>query len=145
MNRSDAVAQFANEVLRWRRDPVSFVECALGVTTLWDKQREILVALRDHPRVAVAACHNSGKTFAAACAAWWFAICFWPAKVITTAPTDRQVRQLLWSELRSLHVRAPFPIPGQVLTTHWEMPGAPDWFVTGFATTPVTVHGSAVN
>jgi hypothetical protein len=123
------------EVAAWRRDPALFVRSVLGVRTLWEKQVEILEALRDHPRVAVAACHDSGKTYLAACAAWWFSLAYQPAKVITTAPTDRQVRQLLWAEIRALHGNARVPLPGNVLTTHWQMPGHPDWFMTGFATT----------
>ena len=46
---------FQAEVLRWAADPTYFVQRVLGVETLWEKQIEILEALRDHKRVAVAA------------------------------------------------------------------------------------------
>ncbi|MCU0612780.1 MAG: hypothetical protein MUE60_13460, partial [Candidatus Eisenbacteria bacterium] len=140
---SDPTAMIAEEVHRWRRDPVYFVRAVLGVRELWDKQIEILEAIRDYPLVVVAACHDSSKTFTAACAALWFAFSFCPSKVITTAPSDRQVRQLLWSEIRKLHSDAPFPLPGEVQSAHWQMPGAPDWFMTGFSTTPDTAADHA--
>ena len=52
-------SEFQTEVRRWAADPTYFVTNVLGVKTLWEKQVEILEALRDHPRVAVAACHDS--------------------------------------------------------------------------------------
>ena len=117
--------ELAAEIDRWQRDPLRFVEGVLGVRSLRSKQVEILQALRDHRRVAVAACHDCGKTFLAACAAWWFVLSHQPAKVITTAPTDRQVRQLLWTEIRSLHSNAPVSSAGTVQTTHGQVPGEP--------------------
>jgi hypothetical protein len=140
---TDHKALFAEEVRRWREDPVYFVRVILGVPELWAKQVEILESVRDHAQTCVAACHDSAKTFTAACAALWFAFSFQPSKVITTAPTDRQVRHLLWSEIRKLHSQAAFPLPGEVQSAHWQMPGAADWFMTGFSTTPDTAADHA--
>jgi hypothetical protein len=66
----------------------------------WEAQCHLLEAVRDHPRVAVRSCHSSGKTIAAAAAAQWFCRSFDPSLVISTAPTDRQVKALLWYEIR---------------------------------------------
>jgi hypothetical protein len=65
------------------------------------------------------------------------------SKVITTAPTDRQVRHLLWSEIRKLHAHAALPLPGEVQSAHWQMPGEADWFMMGFSTTPDTAADHA--
>lgn len=60
-------------------------------------------------KVMASAGHSVGKTFLGACLVnWWFdtrpeGIC------ITTAPTDRQVRDLLWAEVRKLRGRAGLP------------------------------------
>jgi len=51
-------------------------------------------------RTAVAACHASSKTFTAAEALLHWVTFFKDGKVITTAPTDRQVRNLVWREVR---------------------------------------------
>ena len=69
-SEDQALADLREEVRRWRSDPAYFVERVLGVTTLTPYAVQILEALRDHQRVAVAACHDSGKTHSASCAAW---------------------------------------------------------------------------
>ena len=56
--------ELADAVIRWRRDPVHFARRVLGVSTLWERQVDILHALRDHRRVAVPSCHESGKALA---------------------------------------------------------------------------------
>ena len=83
-----------------RSNPVMWIENVLGVR-LWSKQKEIVRAVRDEPRVAVRAGHNVGKSFVAACLALWFLYSFRPSKVVTTAPTWRQVREILWREIRA--------------------------------------------
>lgn len=45
------------------RDPALFARVVLG-SDLWQTQREILGAVAQHSRVAVKACHASGKTYA---------------------------------------------------------------------------------
>lgn len=46
--------------------------------------------------------HNVGKSFVAACAINWWYDCFDPGVCMTTAPTDRQVKDILWKEVRRL-------------------------------------------
>ncbi len=88
------------------RDPSAWVERRLR-QKLWSKQREILQSICDHRKTAVAACHGPGKSFTAAQAvAWW--LDNHPvgrAAVVTTAPTDRQVKVVLWKEIRRAHSR----------------------------------------
>lgn len=133
--------ELREEVARWRADPDYFCRGVLGVRTLWEKQRAILDALRDHERVSVAACHDSGKTFVASVAFWWWALAFQPCKIITTAPTGRQVRELLWNEIRARWIGlegslGPDHGVGKPMTTSWRMAeDEPDWFGLGFSTT----------
>lgn len=89
----------------YRRDPLAFAREVLRAD-LWSKQREILLALRDGPRVAVKACHASGKTYAAALGALWWLWNFIPSIVVTTAPTGHQVKDLLWGDIGKLYRRA---------------------------------------
>lgn len=132
----------AKEIEFYQRDPVAFTHDILGVTGLYDKSIEIMEAIRDYPRVAVAACHSSAKTFTAANVFWWHQICFPPAKAVTTAPTERQVRDLLWAEIRQRHGNARVRLPGKCATMGWRMPDRKgfhgenaDWYGVGFATT----------
>lgn len=88
----------------WRKDPAGWARQRLR-NALWSKQREILESVRDHRRTAVASCHGPGKSFTAAhCVGWWLDV--WPegdAAAVTTAPTDTQVRTVLWKEIRRVH------------------------------------------
>jgi len=92
----------------WSADPIGYVREVLHVEP-WEKQRQILASIRDHRRVAVRSCHHSGKTFIAAAVVHWFCRNFQPALVITTAPTDRQVRKQLWHEIGQHHRRSGLP------------------------------------
>lgn len=94
----------------------------------------MLESIRDFVRTAVKACHAPGKSFTAAVAALWFLFSFRNAIVITTAPTWRQVEDVLWREIRGLHEAAPYPLggrftkspPGLELAAKWTV-GIPWW------------------
>lgn len=88
---------------RYHDDPVGWAEHK-GIF-LWSKQREILRSLVKRRYTAVPACHGVGKSFIAA-----VAVCWWldvhevgEAFVVTTAPTDSQVKAILWREISRLH------------------------------------------
>jgi hypothetical protein len=91
--------------------PVAFAEDVLGIATLTDDQKRILRLLHEPPyRVLVPSAHDVGKTFIAAVAALYWYFSFDPGLVLTTAPTERDVVDLLWTEIRLLAARAPDPI-----------------------------------
>ncbi len=123
-------------LLSWgQSDPVDWIRKVLG-GDLWGKQREIVESVRDNRYTTVWTCHGPGKTFLGGQIALWFLYCFVPSKVITTAPTHRQVFSLLWSEIRAAHERArrnnPPGLGGKILTTRLEL--LPQWFAEGFST-----------
>lgn len=84
---------------RYREDPVSFARDALGVVP-WSRQVEILEAVRDNDRVAIASGHKVGKSHTAAIIALWFFCSFPNARVVMSSTTSRQVDTILWRELR---------------------------------------------
>lgn len=88
----------------YSKRPVEWVREFLGGDP-WEKQEEILRALAGPERVTVRACHGVGKTWTAAGAALWFLYTRQPSVVLTTAPTLRQVREVLWREIRRQHLR----------------------------------------
>ncbi len=89
--------------------------------TLWEMQERVLEAVRDHTRVAVRSCNGSGKTYAAAYTVLWWLMCFGDALVITTAPTDHQVRDILWREIRRAYRGHEELIDGRLLRTSLEL------------------------
>ena len=100
--------------------PVLFATEVLNVS-LWSRQEEVLEALRDHRRVAVKSGNGLGKGFSAAVAILWFLCCHEQAVVLSTAPTFRQVRHVLWREVHRLYQRARYSLGGKLLDTRLEM------------------------
>ena len=95
----------------WRADWNRFLVDVCGVE-LDDSQREIITAIQHNKRVSVRSGTARGKDFVAACAA----VCFlyltprWDTsgnmientKVALTAPTDRQVKNIMMPEVSRL-------------------------------------------
>lgn len=117
---------------RYREDPVFFVMHALGHHT-WSRQREVLQSVRKNLRTAVRASHSVSKTFTAAEAACWFFNCYPESKVISTAPTQRQVKDLLWSEMGRNYRTARIRLEGECTALHVGTKNA-EHFALGFST-----------
>lgn len=128
----------------WRRRPDLFVRDVFGATPE-EYQSDILRALAAdrHARVCVRSCHGAGKTTVDAWAMAWFLIAWGPCKVVTTAPTWRQVEKILWTEFRMWITRAKkrgIDFGGQAFQTEWRY--SEDWFATGLSTNdPASFEG----
>ena len=118
-----------NQIRKARNDPVWFARNILAAKP-WKKQREILNALTEHDYIAVRSCNGSGKSHAAAIATLWWLMAHQDATVITTAPSERQVRQILWREIRSLYLRNKETIQGKITQTRLDI--SPRRFAIGF-------------
>lgn len=99
---------------------------------LWDKLEEIAKAIPRHKRIIVPSGHGVGKTFDAAHIVLWFLIAYSPSKVITTAPTWHQVKELLWAEIHGAYAKSYLPFGGTLTTTKLEF--SKDWFAVGLST-----------
>ncbi len=115
-------SEIDNPWARFADDPVAFIEEGLG-EVLWSKQREILESVRVNKRTVVPACHAPGKSHLAARAVAWWISSHPPgtAIAVTTATTHRQVRNILWSQIRK--VAANHNLPGECLTVQWKLQG----------------------
>lgn len=115
----------------WKRDPVQWIGQALGEVT-WSKQREIAASVRDNRRTAVHSCHDVGKSYIASRTAAWWLSSHRPGEafVVSTAPTFRQVRNILWREIGRAHRKG--RLPGRVNQTEWWL----DDEIVGFGAKP---------
>lgn len=108
----------SNPWAKYADDPVGFVEQGLG-ETLWSKQKQVLESIRDNKRTAVPSCHASGKSHLSARAvAWWGSV--HPAgtvRIVTTASTFRQVRNVLWAQIR--RVIHKYDLGGEATQVEW--------------------------
>jgi hypothetical protein len=88
-------------------DPVSYAKHILKIDYIWKEQARIQNALLEHPhKVLVLSAHNVGKTFIAASTLNWFYDTFPSGAGLSTAPTSRDVNDLLWKEVRLQRFRA---------------------------------------
>jgi len=102
---------------RLRDDPVLFAEHVLGIR-LWLRQRDIAQALARSSRVAVRSGHKIGKSAVAAALAYWWVFTRPQARVLLTAPSDHQVKNILWREIRARHREAAIPLGGEPALDH---------------------------
>ena len=145
MRRNDAEARknAAKLFETWRKDWNKFIKEALGVN-LDREQQEIVAAVQHNKLVSVRSGTARGKDFVAAC----IAVCFlyltprWDkqgelvqnTKVALTAPTDRQVKNIMMPEISRLFNRAKrrgFILPGR-LNAYDIRTNNEEWFLTGF-------------
>lgn len=92
-------------------DPVAFSAAILRHEP-WAIPRQILRAVAEpRSKTAVKSCHASSKTFTAAEAVLWFVTRYHDGKVVTTAPTMSQVKELLWREIHMARNGSRIDIP----------------------------------
>lgn len=101
---------------RYADDPVAFAVEVLGITP-WSRQADVLRAVAGHHRVAVRSGHKVGKSTTAAIVSLWWVCTRAASRVVLVAPTARQVRSILWREVRRLYRNALIPIGGELHDT----------------------------
>lgn len=114
---------------QFRTRPLWFVDDILGCN-LWPVQQKIVTKVAKFDHVCVPSCHASGKDYTSARVVLWFLLSHRPSIVITTGPTDRQVREILWREIAVAHRSSRYNLGGRLLKQKLEL-GA-DWFALGF-------------
>lgn len=124
-------------------DWVLFAEEVLGVF-LDDEQKAILRSVQHNPKTVVKSGTSRGKDFvtAVACICFLYLTPYWDdkedlignTKVAMTAPTGRQVENIMAPEISRLVIRARkrgFNLPGRLTVTDIRMEEK-EWFLTGF-------------
>lgn len=130
-------------IKRLRDCPQFFSECFFDRRVL-PQQLQFTRSVEKNRLTAVRAAHGVGKSEGAAKIVAWFLWSNPRSKIVTTAPTWRQVKTILWAEINSLaaiasgrHVKLPsgaiIPRLGpEPNTTDWQF--AADWFAQGIST-----------
>ena len=140
----------------YQTDPVGFYVNVLGMREdhVWSKMREVAESVAKNQLTAVPAGHSVSKTYGAGRLAAWFKTVFQPSTVITTAPSDDQVKEQLWREIHAAHAGSKVELGGKITTLKWDLKPEDevlksippesriDWeknFAIGFATKPDTL------
>jgi hypothetical protein len=91
-------------------DPAAWIEHYWPGTRLYDKQLEIMLSVRDNNETFVHAANELGKTRCAALIVLHFFSTRFPAKIVTSSSAEKQLKQILWSEIDVLIRTAAHPL-----------------------------------
>src|SRR5256885_15883562 len=117
---------------RYKPIPHFFIKDILGAKT-WPMQDEIVKSVFTNKLTAVKTGNSAGKSFIAARIALTFLSLFEGSIVITTAPTYRQVKDVLWREFASAVKLSKLKLTdNEVRQTGLDV--AEDWFAVGLST-----------
>jgi hypothetical protein len=118
-----------SEYEKYADDPVGFLREVLHCEP-WSAQIEIAEAVRDKPLIVVRSCNGAGKDhLAARLAMWW---CYARRGfVLLTGPTERQVKEILFREIRSAYLSAG-GLPGELYETALRVDRAANIGILGF-------------
>jgi len=147
--------QIFESAIQYQQDPKGFIVNCLDVKPehYWSKMEVIANSVRDNQFTAVPACHDVSKTYLAGRIAVWFKSCYFPSTVVTTAPSDKLVKEQLWREIHTAYSGAEVPLGGKMNTLDWDLRPSkevlaglgPEWkalweknFAIGFSTSPDT-------
>lgn len=123
---------------RCRSDPVRFHRTILRRPKVWSKQAELLESFHRYPVTLCQAGNSVGKSFALATAALHYAAYNPGSKVVCTAPSNTQLREVLWANIIKAYNDCPFHIWDNARTTRTpdlKIEFGPDWFILGYSTT----------
>lgn len=146
----DVPQQIHDRFARYAQDPVGFVRDVLGAESATRRdtgapyQYDILRDLSDYPRVCVRSGHGIGKSAIDAWAALWWLLTRPMSRVVVVAPEfSRQVRAVLFSEMRKWVRNAKEPLPVTVLASRCMVEGyGEEWCAIGMpATEPSRIEG----
>jgi len=128
--------QYANDPVKWVWDNLGY--------ELKSLQPKVLQSLADGNDTIVCSGHKCGKTFVTACAVLWWLDTRPMSKVVMTAPGERQLKHVLWAEIRHLYRRWParpqWTITAGMHLYNQQHPG--DWFALGvYSNRPDNIEG----
>ena len=90
--------ELIKKLAAWKTDPCLFVIEAIGAKPS-EQQTEALALIPKEKRITIRSGHGTGKDALAAWVILWFLTTRPYAKVVCTAPTARQLSDILWSEV----------------------------------------------
>ena len=113
-----------------QEDPVRFYDHVLGCTH-WSAQDEITRSVFKNQKTTVRSCHGIGKSYIAARIGMAFLIAHKDSIVVTTAPTFRQVQNVIWREWRGAVAKSKVPLGKVPLKVSHDI--SENWYALGFS------------
>lgn len=122
----------------WRDKPQIYFRDVLGVERIWRLQDELLDAcpraIKEHKHIYVGSGHSLGKDWVCGGIGLWFLHSYSPSIVIETAPTDRQVKKVMWGETLAHWNNKKVDMGGRAYSDPYLEIRKEDWYLIGFTT-----------
>ncbi len=123
----------AEDFTQYANDPVGFLTDVLGdAGAPYSKQAQMLEALVDHRRVSVVGANGSGKDWTAGRAVLWWLETRPESKAVVMGPTQRQVEEIVWQEMREAYAGAEGRLSGRMFRSAYRIDE--QRFALGFST-----------
>ena len=133
--------------IKYTKDPIKFFTEVLDVKPqhVWSKMEEIAQSVLHNQFTAVKAGNSLSKSYTVARIALWFLYTQYPATVVTTAPSNIQVEEIIWREINSAFSNSKVQLGGEPTKTSLDLQsaarkqgikGIEKWNAIGFATKP---------
>ena len=116
-------------------NPGLFNSAILGRAPYWSAQREIADSVVKNRITLVQAGNLVGKTYVAAGLLLWFLYTRPNSIVISTAPTQTQLEEVLWKEVRTAWKHSRIPLDGRLLADPQKIAISDTHFAIGYSTT----------
>jgi phage terminase large subunit len=127
----DQIQAILKQRVTWAEHGDQFVR-DMFAEELQPYQVQIFDSVHKNIRTAVKSCHDSGKSYTASRLAGQYLATHPESIVLTTAPTFRQVENVIWREIRGMYHKAIRPLGGdEPLKTRWEY--SPNWYAIGIS------------
>jgi len=132
-------------MLYYRANPIDYMTQVLDVNPkyVWSKMEEIANSIRDNKNTCIKAGNSLSKSYTMGRVALWFLFNYYPATVVTTAPSNIQVEEILWREIHSAISGAKVDLGCKPLRAMLDLQKQFDskhkWYAIGFATKPDNV------
>ncbi len=122
----------------WRTAPQTFMHDVLGINKIWQLQADLIKAciraFETGQDIYVGSGHSLGKDYICAAISLWFLHCYRPSIVIQTAPTDRQVKKVMYGETLSHWYNRKMDLGGQTFANPYIEFQKDKWYLIGFTT-----------
>lgn len=115
--------------------PVKFNYYVLGRGPYWWRQRQVARSVVTHQSTLVPAGNAVGKSYLAAGLLLWFLYEHPGCLVVSTAPTQTQLEEVLWKEVRRAHSTSFANLWGDVLKNPLKIDLGEGWQALGYSTT----------
>ncbi|CAB5237922.1 DOMON_like domain containing protein [uncultured Caudovirales phage] len=131
------VPQWLREEHPRSRESVSrFNRIVLGRPPFWSKQAELAESFRKYPVTLCQSGNSTGKSFSVAAIALWYLTYFKNSKVILTAPSETQLREVCWNYISKAFHECPHRLFPRAMAYKQplKIEIAEDWFLLAYST-----------